>query len=157
MSQKKRCLISEDGKLPNQLTYVKGLSMIIGQTTMMTYYCEGDKVHKPHFVRIDYGTTLYKTKTNVIHVYTNKQQRKGISIEEENRKRLFPHQKVLKCIIGKCKIKYLKTLTDELNEKSVDYYKCSGTMRGHSPHIVRLAYGVIPNSDLGIITFTVEK
>jgi hypothetical protein len=157
MSIKKRCLVSEDGNIPNQLVFVKGMSISIGTTAMMMYYCKGDKYHKPHFIRIDEGTTLYKTKADVLKVYTNKANRKGISIEEENRKRLFPHQKILKCVIGKCKIKYLKTLTDELGENGVEYYKCSGTMKGHLPHIVRIAQGQIPESELGLIIFTVEK
>lgn len=156
MSIKKRCLVSEDGQLPNHLVFVKGMSISIGKTAMMMYYCKGDKYHDQHFIRIDEGTTTYLTKTQIRKVYTNPQNRKGISIEKENRSRLFPHQKILKCVVGKCKMKYLKTLTDELNEDGVEYYKCSGTMKGHAPHIVRIAQGTIPESKLGLIIFTVE-
>jgi len=157
MAIKKRCLVAEDGKMPNQLVFVKGMSISIGKTAMSIYYCKGDEFHKAHFIRIDDGVTTYLNKAKIRKVYTNPSNRKGVSIEEENRKRLFPHQKILKCVIGKCKMKYLKTLTDELGIQSVEYYKCSGTMKGHAPHIVRIAQGTIPNSDLGLIIFTVEK
>lgn len=157
MAIKKRCMVSEEGKLPNQLVFVKGMSISIGTTSMMIYYCRGDKKHGRHFIRVDYGNTTYLTKnTRIRHVYNHPQNRKGISIEIENRTRLFPHQKVMKCIIGKCKMKYIKTLTNELHQTAVEYYKCIGSMKGHVPHIVRIAYGKIPESDIGIIIFTVE-
>lgn len=150
-------MVSESGKTPNQLVFVKGMSISIGTTSMMIYYCAGDMEHNEHFVRIDSGNTTYLTKTGIRHVYTNPQNRKGISIEKENRTRLFPHQKVMRCVVGKCKMKYIKTLTDELHESAVEYYKCGGSMKGHAPHLVRIAYGKIPESDnIGIIIFTVE-
>lgn len=143
MSLKKRCIVG-DSSLPNQLEFINAMSISIGKIPMMMYYCNGDNTHIPHFVRIDYGEQL------------STRNRKGIVIPLEQRKRIIEHQKQLRCVIGKCKMKYLKTETDKLGEESVDIYRCSGTRRGHHSHIVRITQGMITDK-LGMIVFTIEK
>jgi len=144
MSLKKRCMISAEG-IPNQLEYINGLSISIGKIPMSIYYCKGDKIHPAHFVRVDYGKQISTLN------------KKGIVIPEEQRQRLFENNIPAQCIVGKVKMTLRKVLTKNFNEKTVDIYWCKGRTGSHSSHLVRVLHGVLPNSNLGLLVFTLEK
>jgi len=144
MSLKKRCMISSGGK-PNQLEYISGLSISIGRIAMSIYYCKGDKIHEPHFVRVDYGKQVATLN------------KKGIVIPEEQRQRLFENNITAQCIVGKVKMTLRKRVTKKFNEKTIDIYWCKGRTGSHPSHLVRVSHGMLPNSKLGLIVFTLEK
>ena len=88
----KRCLYSEKGILPQKLYHERSLSLSAYTTTVTAYSCKGDSSHEKHLVRIDYGKELHTTNV------------KGFLIPQEDRKRLFPQGRYLRCPIGKCKM-----------------------------------------------------
>jgi len=146
MSLKKRCIIGEGkGKLNNQLEYISGLSISIGRIAMSIYYCKGDKIHPAHFVRVDYGKQIATLN------------KRGKVIPEEQRQRLFGNDLPAQCITGKVKMTLRKILTKNFNEKTIDIYWCKGRIGSHQSHLARVSHGVLPNSKLGLLVFTLEK
>lgn len=143
----KRCLYSEKGILPNHLIHERSLSLSAYTTTVTVYSCKGDRVHKPHLVRIDFGKELHTTNV------------KGFLIPQEDRKRIFPREQHVRCPIGKCRMSFRATLTRRLagNDETVEIYECLGNARGHHTHKVRLTHGKLSGTDLDILVVTIEK
>lgn len=150
MAFKKRCIVT-DGELPNRLEYVRGLSISIGKIPMIIYSCKGDKIHPPHLVRVDNGKNIATRKQKGI-----KTRNKGLVIEPEHRKRLFSRDLEAHCIVGKVKLTFRKRETKKFNDETVDIYWCRGRTGSHSSHLVRVSHGMIPNTKLGLLIFTLE-
>jgi len=145
MTVKKRCIYTEDGKLPNPLIHERSLSISAYTTTVTLYSCEGDKSHPAHLIRLDFGKRLDTTQV------------KGFLIPEEKRERMFPREKTLKCPVGKCKMSLRTTMTNKLGEQTIDIYKCNGNLRGHRSHITRISHGVLSGLKIPILVVTLEK
>lgn len=154
----RRCLFKDpDESLPSILSYERTLSVTVYRTSFTVYSCMGSRHHKPHFIRIESGQLV---RSDVRRLKLITKQTNPIPLLK--RQRLFPHD-VAFCPIGKCKIKFQKVLTEQLedNSDSQDIYRCPGSVKAnHHGHYMKVCHGLLESSDeliKGILIITIEK
>lgn len=153
----RRCVFKDpDESLPSMLSYERTLSVTVYRTSFTVYSCMGSRHHNPHLIRIEYGQIVKddSRKGKLVAKQTN-------PIPNEKRTRLFPNETMF-CPIGKCKMKYQKILTDQLEDSSTqDIYRCPGSVKAnHHGHYMKICHGKLDgsfSSDIGILILTIEK
>jgi len=157
----RRCLFKdEDEPLPSILRYERSLSITVYRTSFTIYSCMGSRHHEPHLIRIEFGNFVKNansTRPRLVVKQTN-------PIPKENRDRIFHRAKILQCPIGKCDMKFQKTLTEDLEDSTADIYKCKGsTKANHFGHYMKICHGRLEGGHdpmggpIGILCITIEK
>lgn len=154
----RRCLFKDpDEPLPSILSYERTLSVTVYRTSFTVYSCMGSKHHNPHLIRVEYGKIIKNDtkKAQLIAKQTN-------PIPLKMRNRLFANG-VMYCLIGKCKMKFQKMMSDDLGDSTQEVYRCPGSLKAnHHGHYLKVCHGFLdgnfPESKkVGILIITIER
>lgn len=116
----------------------------------------GSKHHKPHLIRVEYGQVVRtdSSKPKLVAKQTN-------PIPLQKRGRIFPKE-IMYCPVGKCKMKFQKVLSVELQGDHQEVFRCPGSVKAnHHGHFVKVCHGFLDgkldDTDVGILIITIEK
>lgn len=144
-----KCIIGENISSPNDLIFERILSS--KKSGVWIGYCEGDRIHPKHLIRIGHQESwlILKTKNDPFK-HPNK---------KSNRKRFIEAKKKLRCPTGKVFMNYQKDLTRKFGMDAVDIYRCMGSRRGqgHRSHLVKIIQGTLDSNKMPIVLVVMEQ
>jgi len=149
-----RCVIGDFP--PNKIKYLQPIS----SRKLGTWigHCAGDKLHPEHLVMMkeQHAWHLKYSKTDTFAT-------RWIMINEKTSKRLFLRQRKLRCPVGKVPMNLQRKITERINLKNTEIYKCTGSLqgKGHKEHLVRIQHGAlevkINKKELGVLIVTIQS